>query len=315
VSTFLELVQDLRRECRVSGNGPVSVTATDNEEYTRLIEWTKQAWLSIQRANRFWRFMRRSAACPTVQGQALYSAADFGISSFGHWALDYDNGDTFRSYANPQVSFDIANSRVQLVNHGLSNGDTVKLFTDGALPGGLTAATQYYAVNGAADTLQLSTSAGGSAIVMSGSATGTTTMTSGNTTSFIGLIGETPLGPMDYDLWRDTYQFGATRITYSRPVAISLAPNNSVAAGPVAAAGYTLVGDYYMQPTALVADADVPGMPEQFHMAIVYRAMQYYGASEAAPEVYDAGVLEYNRIFQSLANDQAPRMRLAGALC
>jgi hypothetical protein len=56
-------------------------------------------------------------------------------------------------------------------------------------------------------------------------------------------------------------------------------------------------------------------MPEQYHMAIVWKAMMYYGASEAAPEIYDAGEKWFKTIFKQLSDEQAPRMRLAGALC
>ena len=56
--------------------------------------------------------------------------------------------------------------------HGLSNGDTVILETDGALPTGLSVDTQYYVVNKADDTFQLSATSGGSAINTSGSQSG-----------------------------------------------------------------------------------------------------------------------------------------------
>lgn len=58
--------------------------------------------------------------------------------------------------------------------HGLVAGDTVILETDGALPTGLTADTQYYVIAGGltADTFELSLTAGGSAINTSVSQSG-----------------------------------------------------------------------------------------------------------------------------------------------
>lgn len=312
--TFLELVQRLRQECRVSGTGPVTVVG-QSAEFNRLVTWTNEAWQEIQRGNSYWRFLRASCTCPTVQGQASYSATSFGLTDFGQWALNYDEGDTFRSYVNPEVTFTIAASTMSLAGHGLSNGDQVKVFTTGALPSGLTAGIGYYVVNAATDTVQLAATAGGAAITLSGTQSGTHTLTSNNTTTFIGMRTETPLWPMDYDNWRDTYQFGATRNTYSRPVTLALAPNDALVCGPVAASGYTLIGDYYKRPTALVADSDTPTMPVQFHMAIVYKAMTYYGASEAAPEVHDFGAQKYEQIFRQLVIHQAPRIQVAGALC
>lgn len=228
---LLELAQRTRQECRVPGSGPLAVTG-QTADYTRILTWCDAAWQEIQRSNRFWRWMRQSASCATVNAQPTYSATDFGIAAtFGRWALDYASGDTFRNY------------------------DTAA-----------------------------------------------------------GITSEVPMWPMDYDDWRDTYLFGASRTTYARPAVIALAPNNSLACGPIPAAGYTLIGDYYTKPTSLTAADDEPEMPEQFHLMIVYKAMQFYGMSEAAPEVYDAGVLWYKQMYVELTADQAPRYRLAGAL-
>jgi hypothetical protein len=235
---FLALAQRLRQECRVSGSGPTDVSG-QVAEYQRLLDWTAEAWREIQRSNEFWRFMRRSATCPTVNATATYAASSFNdtltsasiATTWGRWALDYDNGDTFRSY---------------------------------------------------------------------------------DTTA--GITSETPLLPIDYDTWRDTYQFGATRTTYSRPAVVALAPDGSLAVGPVSAAGYTLIGDYYVKPVLLTENTDTPAMPEEFHMAIVYLAMTYYGVSEAASEIGDLGQMKYEKLYRQLVLAQAPRYRKAGAL-
>lgn len=121
--------------------------------------------------------------------------------------------------------------------------------------------------------------------------------------------------PMEYDVWRDSYQFGALRQTFTRPMYVALAPDNTLALGPVPAAGYTIVGDYYRAPTELANSTDSPIFPAQFHMAIVYLAMTYYGASEAAPEVYDDGKASFDRIIRQMEMTQLRRPRLAGALC
>ena len=118
----------------------------------------------------------------------------------------------------------------------------------------------------------------------------------------------------DYDQWRDTYLYGALRTSYTRPIVYALAPDDSIACGPIPLAGYTLIGDYYRVPTELVLATDVPAMPAQFHMAIVYRAMMYYGASEAAPEVYNEGRTEFDRIIRELEATYLRRARLPGPL-
>lgn len=119
---------------------------------------------------------------------------------------------------------------------------------------------------------------------------------------------------IDYDDWRDRYLYGAIRYSPSRPIEIALAPDNSLAVGPIPIVGYTLIGDYYSIPTEMVDAGDTPAMPEQFHWAIIYKAMMLYGASESAPEVYDDGAAEFGKMMAQLELAQLRRMDLGGAL-
>ena len=79
-----------------------------------------------------------------------------------------DIGDTFTvTIASPGVFTSTA--------HGLTNADRVRLFTTGALPTGLSANTQYFVVNTATNTFELSLTEGGASINTSGSQSGTHT--------------------------------------------------------------------------------------------------------------------------------------------
>ena len=60
--------------------------------------------------------------------------------------------------------------------HGLRNGDTVLFTTTGALPTNLTANTQFFVINAAANTFQVSASLNGTAVNSSGSQSGTHTL-------------------------------------------------------------------------------------------------------------------------------------------
>jgi len=314
MANYIQLCQRLRQECRVAGNGPASLT-NQTMEYQRLITWTNEAWMEIQRANPTWRFLRASCSCPTVQGRFSYSATDFNLTDFGSWALDYENGDTFRNYANPAVTISIASPGViTLAGHNLTTSDTVVFGTTGALPTGLTAGTRYYVVSPTTDGFSVATTANGTAINTSGTQSGTHTVSSSNTTNFVGLLSETDMWPMDYDQWRNAYQFGATRTTYSRPVTVAVAPNDSLVTGPTAAAGYTLIGDYFKKPTNMTAATDTPSMPEQFHMLIVYKAMEYYAMSEAAPEILARAEKGWAQMYRALMQHQGMRLSLGGAL-
>lgn len=119
---------------------------------------------------------------------------------------------------------------------------------------------------------------------------------------------------IDYETWRDTYQFGSMRTSYSRPMDISITPLKALALGQVPTAGYTIVGDYFKIPSELALDADIPAIPTQYHMAIVYGAMLSYGGYEAASEVYQRAEIGYKKIMRRLRNDQLPDVTFAGAL-
>lgn len=229
---YLQLAQKLRLKCRAPGSGPSAVTG-QTAEYTRLLSYINEAWMSMQRLHTDWNFLRASCSCTTLEGISSYTAASFGISAdFGYWALDYDSGDTFRCY--------------------------------------LTAT---------------------------------------------GVADEQFLGVTRYDHWRNRYLLGTNRTSYQRPAVVAAAPDRSLVVGPIPAAGYTIAGDYYKVPTELVAATDTPSLPVQFHWAIVYRAMMFYGTSEAAPEIYDEGRNEFNRLIREIQTAELRPITAAPPLC
>ncbi len=95
---------------------------------------------------------------------------------------------------------------------------------------------------------------------------------------------------------------------------MSIAPDKSICLGPIAADGYTILGDYFSVPSEMASDSDVPALPTQFHMAIVYRAMMSYGAFESAPEVYQRGEVEFMKLMRRMTADRSPETVFAGAL-
>lgn len=130
----------------------------------------------------------------------------------------------------------------------------------------------------------------------------------------VGYATEARLSLIEYDQWRNQYQYGTARTTLAQPTGIAVLPDKSLGLGPVPPAGYTITGDYYSAPVELVSDLDIPAMPTQHHMAIVYRAMMHYGAFNAAPEVYQRGEQEYNRIIRRVESDRLPEILTAGPL-
>lgn len=129
-----------------------------------------------------------------------------------------------------------------------------------------------------------------------------------------GTADEMPLEPIDYDCWRDTYQFRSARTQTNRPMNMTVTPANAIGLGPVPVVGYTVTGDYFKAASELAATTDTPTLPTQYHQLIVYRAMMLFGASEAAGEVFQEGQSEFKRMMGKLVLNQLPETDFGGTL-
>jgi len=118
---------------------------------------------------------------------------------------------------------------------------------------------------------------------------------------------------LPYDQWRDLYQYGSLRTTNVQPTVMTIAPSFAIGL-QTPLAGYTVTGDYYTAPVTMTADADVPSIPTQYIMAIVYRAMMDYGAFESAPEVYQRGDQKFTVLRAAMERSRLPEILTVGAL-
>ncbi len=134
-------------------------------------------------------------------------------------------------------------------------------------------------------------------------------------TTSIGVLDEQIIAYREYDVWRDLYMIGATRTVAQRPTVFAVAPTDDSICLPPPTATYTITGDYFVKPSAMAADSDEPaGLPSQYHMMIVYRAMQKYGRYEASPEVVSGGRQEEGRLMSTLQIGYLPSFGTAGAI-
>lgn len=67
MSTFLELCQDARRECRIPGTGPTAVTGQVGE-LARIVSWVKQSYVKIQNKHPNWGWLRSTWIHETSSG-------------------------------------------------------------------------------------------------------------------------------------------------------------------------------------------------------------------------------------------------------
>lgn len=119
---------------------------------------------------------------------------------------------------------------------------------------------------------------------------------------------------MDYESWRNIYQFGSNRTATSQPYHVTITPEKALGFGPVPAAGYTITGDYFTAPVEMSGDSATHLIPAHYEMIIVYKAMMFYGGFEAASETYDRGRIEFNRMMSKMRNDYLPDIEFAEPL-
>jgi hypothetical protein len=133
--------------------------------------------------------------------------------------------------------------------------------------------------------------------------------------SSVGVRSENYLDVMGYDDYRDTYLFGNYSLTYGQPTQIAFAPDLTLNLGLIPdTTVYTIRGEYFRQPQVMVADGDTPNMPSQFHLLIVYAAMQMYAMYEAAAEVKQEADRLYRSMYSRLMRDQLSDATYASAL-
>ena len=309
---FLGLVQRLRQEAGAAGTGATTVI-NQSGELARMVNWINDAWLDIQSLKTDFDFMRATASFRTVAGEYNYPMSQIGVSNYVNWDTT-----TFRNYVNPTVTLSIGNPcQAYLAKHGLNNGDAVYFATSGALPTGIVADQKYFVLASIdADHFTFSASLNGAAIVSSGTQSGTHTMSSSNTSLFAGLKSEILMDCIDYDTWRDSYLLGANRQVQTRPFQVAMSPSRGVCLAPVPSAGYTVLADYYTQPAYMTNDTDAPiNFPDQFHMAIVWKALMYYGQYEESAAVMQRGMTNFNSFKTRIMNTENDNAEFCGALC
>ena len=109
-------------------------------------------------------------------GFLLGNAAIVNASAATFVASAWKAGNTTVTNTNGKqtVTITIASPAVvTATGHSFQNGDIIQLYTTGALPSGLSTGIDYYVVNRATNTFQLSLTSGGSAINTSGTQSGT----------------------------------------------------------------------------------------------------------------------------------------------
>lgn len=84
---FVDLVEDLRVECGVSGS-PLVTVQNLNGELARLRKWIVDAWNMIQMKHQDWKFFRADFSFVTQPNKQAYTPTDAGVSNLDIWRQD-----------------------------------------------------------------------------------------------------------------------------------------------------------------------------------------------------------------------------------
>lgn len=132
-------------------------------------------------------------------------------------------------------------------------------------------------------------------------------------TKSFGVGDEIFLDHVEYGQFRDYWMWNTRRTTKGRPTAISIKPDRSLILGLVPNTVYTVVGEYFKEPSLLTEDISSPDMPTQFHMIIVYKAMSRYAMYESAPEVLGEAKEQYSYMLERIMASQMPMITHEGS--
>lgn len=128
-----------------------------------------------------------------------------------------------------------------------------------------------------------------------------------------GYSDEQPVLCMDYDAFRRTYMYSSSREQVGRPQIVTVAPDQSLIFWPNPDMNYTIVGEQYRSPARLVDNEDEPIFAAQYHDAIMYRALMYYGEFEGDATVIATAQSEAERELSALEGFYLPPMSACGA--
>lgn len=116
----------------------------------------------------------------------------------------------------------------------------------------------------------------------------------------------------DWDNFSRIYRIG-TQVS-GPPAFITIDPNNNLVVGPKPDDTYVITSEYHRSAQDLTADTDEPEMPNDYHMLIVYTAMEDGGMYESADEILGRAQRKGRRLMRQLEGNQLPKMRKAGPL-
>lgn len=130
-----------------------------------------------------------------------------------------------------------------------------------------------------------------------------------------GIAAQAQLSISEWTALRRTFLIG-TQPT-APPTYVTEDPHGRIMFAPSPDTSYTVTGGYWKSNQELSVDADVPELPADYHMLIVYRALVKYGFDQVSSEILSRAQSEGEALYNALVENQGWsrfRIRLADTL-
>lgn len=123
-----------------------------------------------------------------------------------------------------------------------------------------------------------------------------------------------PLRWIDYTTWRARHRNSGA--ASSQPMEMAYFDGaDKICFDVPAGDAYQVQLDYWRTGQALAADADVPtGLPSDYHMAIIWRALQSYAAHEQVPDLMTTANMALKPILADMSRRFLPTIRFGRPL-
>lgn len=134
---------------------------------------------------------------------------------------------------------------------------------------------------------------------------------------YLKATGSTDEQRLTYRMWDDfrlAYLHGSLRDSTGRPTIFSVKPDKSIIFYPTPDDVYTIPGELFKVPDAMALDTDEPAFDSRYHWAIVWRALQLFGADSDEPNKEMMGAREYRRILNRMSQQYLPKFSMGGPL-
>lgn len=125
-----------------------------------------------------------------------------------------------------------------------------------------------------------------------------------------GATARQPLSYRPYSEYRDLRISAQT----GQPLYVTEAPNKSLMFYPIPTGAQTVVLDYWQKPEVLAANSDTPRIPDQYQMAIVWRAVMFYCGHDEASDLFRSAKFNFDRIMSRMEDTELEPMQDAEPL-